>query len=316
MRIVFIGTSSFGIPILSKLMDLKKDVVAVITQPDRPCGRGKKIQASPIKALALQYGLYVFQPEDINSEDAIREISRLQPDLIVLVAYGQILSGTVLKLPTHGCLNIHPSLLPKYKGPAPINWALIKGEEETGITFLFMDEKIDAGDIILQKRIKILAGENFEQLSSRLAEESAKLLEGVLFTVEKEECTLCPQPQEEYFYARKIDKDDCRIDWKQDSRKICNLIRGLTLSPCAYTEYDGRRVKIVEAHLLDQKEIRDNSWSYQPGSIIELSKNGIMVLAGDGRVVVIKKVIPSGSSEMDASGFINGYHVEVGDRFE
>ena len=175
MRIIFIGTSSFGVPVLERLIDLKKNIVAGITQPDRSGGRGKKVLPSPIKIKAFQAGLLLFQPENINTDNAIQKIKRLQPDLIILVAYGQILSGKILKIPTLGCLNIHPSLLPKYKGPAPINWTLIKGEEETGITYLFMNEKIDAGDIILQKKITILPEENFEHLSSRLAAESANL---------------------------------------------------------------------------------------------------------------------------------------------
>lgn len=316
MRIIFMGTSSFGVPILKKLIDLKKNIVAVVTQPDRPSGRGKKTQPSPIKTVAMQSDLNVIQPEDINDKNTISEIRRLQPDLIILVAYGQILSSQVLKLPSKGCLNIHPSLLPKYKGPAPINWTLIKGEEETGITFLFMNEKIDAGDVIFQKRIKILPGENFEELYSRLAAQSAQLLPEVLFTVKKGEYKKIPQPKEKYFYARKLCKEDCRIDWNQNSKEVVNLIRGLTFLPCAYTEYKGKRIKVVEAVRLERLEEPKKVLRQQPGTIVELSKNGIMVLAGDGNVVIIKKVIPAGSQEMDASGFINGYQVKTGDSFQ
>ncbi len=315
MRIIFTGTSSFGIPILKLLIALQKNIVAVVTQPDRPAGRGKRMLASPIKILASQSGLYLCQPEDINADSAVQEIAGLHPDLIILVAYGQILSSKILQLPTQGCLNIHPSLLPKYKGPAPINWVLIKGEQETGVTFLFMNERIDAGDIILQKRIKILPEENFEQLSIRLAIESANLLEEVLLTIERGEYERFPQPKEKYFYARKINKDDCRIDWHQKAIEIYNLVRGLTPLPGVYTEFKDKRIKISETSLLVKIKINNNLSQQKPGTIVKLNKNGIMVLAGDGNYIVIKKLIPAGSKEMDASGFINGYHVEIGDSF-
>ena len=315
MRIIFTGTSSFGIPILKQLIALQKNIVAVVTQPDRPAGRGKRMLASPIKILASQSGLYLCQPEDINADSAVQEIAGLHPDLIILVAYGQILSSKILQLPTQGCLNIHPSLLPKYKGPAPINWVLIKGEQETGVTFLFMNERIDAGDIILQKRIKILPEENFEQLSIRLAIESANLLEEVLLTIERGEYERFPQPKEKYFYARKINKDDCRIDWHQKAIEIYNLVRGLTPLPGVYTEFKDKRIKISETSLLVKIKINNNLSQQKPGTIVKLNKNGIMVLAGDGNYIVIKKLIPAGSKEMDASGFINGYHVEIGDSF-
>jgi len=315
VRIIFTGTSSFGIPILKLLIALQKNIVAVVTQPDRPAGRGKRMLASPIKILASQSGLYLCQPEDINADSAVQEIAGLHPDLIILVAYGQILSSKILQLPTQGCLNIHPSLLPKYKGPAPINWVLIKGEQETGVTFLFMNERIDAGDIILQKRIKILPEENFEQLSIRLAIESANLLEEVLLTIERGEYERFPQPKEKYFYARKINKDDCRIDWHQKAIEIYNLVRGLTPLPGVYTEFKDKRIKISETSLLEKIKINNNLFQQKPGTIVKLNKNGIMVLAGDGNYIVIKKLIPAGSKEMDASGFINGYHVEIGDSF-
>jgi len=315
VRIIFTGTSSFGVPILKQLISLQKDIVAVVTPPDRPGGRGKRMLASPIKILASQSGLYLFQPEDINADSTIQKIARLHPDLIILVAYGQILSGKILKLPTQGCLNIHPSLLPKYKGPAPINWVLIKGEQETGVTFLFMNERIDAGDIILQKRIEILPEENFEQLSIRLAIESAILLEEVLLTIERGEYERFPQPKEKYFYARKINKDDCRIDWYQKAIEIYNLVRGLTPLPGAYTEFKDKRIKISETSLLEKIKINNNLFQQKPGTIVKLNKSGIMVLAGDGNFIVIKRLIPAGSKEMDASGFINGYHIEIGNSF-
>ncbi len=316
MKIIFIGTSSFGVSILEKLISLKKDIVAVVTQPDRPGGRGKKLLSSPIKKLTANTGLNLFQPEDINSDSAAREIARLNPDLIILVAYGQILAGKILQLPTLGCLNIHPSLLPRYRGPAPINWVLIKGEKETGITFLFMNEKIDAGDIILQKRIDILPGDNYDKLSSRLASESANLLEEVLYSLEKGQYQRVSQQKSKYFYARKINKEDCRIDWNGKAIDIYNLVRGLTSFPGSFTEFKGKRIKISEVSLTEKLEPDSNYSSKKPGSIVKLSQTGIMVITGDGNLIALKRVIPSGSKEMDASGFINGYHINVGDSFD
>ncbi len=315
MKIIFIGTSSFGIPILKKLISLKKNIVMVITQPDRPGGRGKKMLSSPVKKLTLESNLQLFQPENINTDSSAEEIARIHPDLIILVAYGQILSGKILKIPTLGCLNIHPSLLPKYRGPAPINWTIIKGEKETGISFLFMDEKIDTGDIIFQNRMKILPGENFDQLSSRLAEESAGLLEKVLLSIEKSDYKKITQQKGKMFYARKINKDDCRIDWNQRAVDINNLIRGLTSLPGAYTEFNGRRVKITETSLPQKTKANINTNEQKAGTINGIFENGLEVITGDGDTIIIHKLVPAGSKEMDALAFSNGYHIKIGDIF-
>lgn len=315
MRIVFVGTSSFGIPILEKLINLKKNIVTVITQPDRHGGRGKKILYSPVKRFVLQESLQVFQPEDINSDIAVKEIAKMNPDLIILVAYGQILTSKILQLPKYGCLNIHPSLLPQYRGPAPINWTLIKGEEKTGITFIFMDEKIDTGDIIFQKSIEILPEENFDQLSFRLATESAEQLDKVLSLIEKKEYTKIPQQKNKLFYARKINNDDCRINWNKKAVEIHNLVRGLTSFPGAYAEFNGRRIKITETLLLQKSKMRDDIFEKKPGSIIGINKNGLEIVAGDDNIVVIRKLVPAGSKEMDALSFSNGYHIKIGDMF-
>jgi len=319
LKIIFIGTSIFGIPILKKLISLNENVIAIVTQPDRPRGRGKKIKPSPIKEIALEYGLRIIQPENINDNQTIAQFKELKPDLIVLVAYGQILSAEVLGIPRIGCLNIHPSLLPKYKGPAPIQWTLIKGEEETGITFLFMNEKVDAGDIILQKRIKINPEENFKQLSKRLAIKSANMMEKILDKLKKGNYRKISQPDKKLFYARKLDKKDCRIDWNQKGSDIFNLIRGVTDIPGAYTEYKGKKIKITDASLFilsgdsDIKLTEDK----KPGDIVKFSKEGLYIATGiDDELILIKRLIVSGSKEMDVSQFINGYHIKTGDSFD
>ena len=315
MRIIFIGTSSFGNPVLKKLVSLKENIVAVITQPDRPSGRGKRIQPSPIKELALEHGLCLFQPENINAERPVQKIKELTPDLIILISYGQILSGGILNIPSQGCLNVHPSLLPKYKGSAPIQWALIHGEEETGITFLFMNEKIDAGDIILQKKIIILPEDNYQELSKRLAIESAEMIKEVLDKIKRRDYKKIPQPREKYFYARKINKSDCRINWDNRGMDIFNLIRGVAIIPGAYTEFKGKRIKITKALLITKEERILDLSGRKPGDIVMVDKGGIQVLTGDNSRVVIKRLILPGSKEMDISQFINGYQIKIGDQF-
>jgi len=315
LRIIFVGTSSFGIPVLRKLISLGEDVVAVITQPDRPAGRGKKMHPSPIKEVALEYGLCLFQPENINSESAIEKIKKFEPDLIILIAYGQILSKEILKIPPRGCLNVHPSLLPYYKGSAPIQWTIIRGEQETGISFLFMNEKIDAGDIILQKKVKILPEENQQELSNRLSIKSAEMMTEALDTIKIGNYKKITQPLGKYFYARKINKTDCKINWNNRGIDIFNLVRGIAYSSSAYTEFMGKRIKITKVFLIEPTEESQDISERKPGDIVSVSKEGIEVLAGDNSRVVIKRLILPGSKEMDVSQFINGHQIRVGDSF-
>ncbi len=315
MKIIFIGTSSFGIPVLKKLISLKEDIIAVITQPDRRGGRGKRIQASPVKEIALAQGLYLFQPENINSENSIREIKRLQPDLIILISYGQILSGKILDIPACGCLNVHPSLLPDYKGPAPIQWTLIRGEKDTGITFLFMNEKIDAGDMILQEKVHIMPEENYQELSRRLAIKGSEMIEEALDKIRRRDYQRISQPVKKTFYARKLTKTDCQIKWDHSGEDIYNLIKGVTYFPGAFTEYKGKRIKITRALLLADASADQDLSGRKPGEIVAVSKKGIQVLAGDGTRVSIQCLILPGSKEMEVSQFINGYPIEIGDTF-
>lgn len=315
MRIIFVGTSSFGIPVLKKIISLGEKVIAIITQPDRPAGRGKRLQISPIKEVALEYGLNLLQPEDINSEGSIETIKELSPDLIILIAYGQILSGKVLEIPNFGCLNVHPSLLPHYKGSAPIQWSIMRGEKETGISFLFMNEKIDSGDIILQKKVKILPGENYQELSKKLSLESAEMIAEIINNIKQGCCKKISQPTGKYFYARKIEKEDCQINWNNSGIEIINLIRGIAYSPCAFTEFNGKRIKITRASFKNINGVDMDLYQGRPGEILNVSKKGIQVLAGDNTSVLITRLIFPGSNEMDVSQFISGHNIEAGDMF-
>lgn len=315
MRIIFIGTSLFGIPVLKKLILSGEKIIAVVTQPDRPSGRGKRIQAPPIKEIALANNLALLQPENINDGHVIQKIKELKPDLMILVAYGQILSKEVLDIPTLGCLNIHPSLLPKYRGSAPIQWAIIRGETETGISFLFMNEKIDSGDIIAQKKVEILPEETFRELNQRLASKSAEMIEVILEKIKIGNFQKISQTQERYFYARKLNKMDCRIHWENDAVNIYNLIRGLSPVPGAYTEFKGKKIKIIKAALSKENGITRELDYGKPGYIVNVKKEGLFVLSGDYKQIIVQRLILSGSKEMDVSQFINGYHVNNSDYF-
>ncbi|MBN2395682.1 MAG: methionyl-tRNA formyltransferase [Candidatus Atribacteria bacterium] len=315
MKIIFIGTSSFGIPVLKKLLLLNEQIITVISQPDRPSGRGKIIQATPVKEIAIANGLKILQPENINDERIIQTIKELKPDLMILIAFGQILNKNILDIPTLGCINVHPSLLPKYRGPAPIQWAIIRGEKETGISILFLNEKIDSGDIILQKKVNIFPEENFQELHQRLSLESAEMIEMVLEKIKTGNYQKIIQSQEDQFYARKLTKIDCRVQWEKSSVDIYNLIRGLSPNPGAYTEFRERTIKIIKASLNKENVTDYSPRDGKPGSLVHASKDGLYALSGDYHQVIIQRLVVSGSKEMDASQFINGYRIKKGDFF-
>jgi len=222
LKIIFMGTADFGIPVLERLADSKENKVLVVTQPDRPQGRGRKILPTPIKKIALYKRLELFQPENINDEESIKRIKEFNPDIILVVAYGQILSNHILNTPKIGCINIHGSILPKYRGAAPINRAIINGEKETGITFMFMKEKVDAGEIIFQDKIDILPNETCGELYYRLSDLSARALPKLLEKIKSGKIEKIPQDNKLATFARKMNKEDGKIDWSDKGEKVYN----------------------------------------------------------------------------------------------
>ena len=300
-------------PVLEKLIDCKENIVEVITQPDRPRGRGRKILPSPIKKIALSRGITVFQPENINEEESIKKVKEFNPDIILVVAYGQILSKDMLNIPRIGCINIHASLLPKYRGAAPINWTIINGEKKTGITFMFMNEKVDAGEIIDQQEITILPDETYGELNKRLSNLSAEIINDLLKEIKNGKIKRIPQEKQLATYTKKMSKEDGEIIWGNKGEKIYNLIRGTTPYPGAFTYYKERKLKITMARSLYNYQNELKLDFATAGEVVKIEKDAILISTGDKGIIKILKVIPSGAKEMSAQQFVNGYKIKVGD---
>ncbi|TMW73167.1 methionyl-tRNA formyltransferase [Alteribacter natronophilus] len=300
MKIVFMGTPDFAVPVLRMLMEEDYDVRAVVTQPDRPKGRKRTLTPPPVKEEALKYSLPVIQPEKIRNEDEWKKVAELQPDLIVTAAFGQILPKGLLDIPPLGCVNVHASLLPKYRGGAPIHQAVIDGEKETGITIMYMVEALDAGDILSQKVIPIHDDDSAGSLFERLSVLGADLLKDTLPSIEAG--TIQPQKQDESLvtYAPNITKDKEIIDWSLPADSVYNQIRGLHPWPVAYTTLDGARLKVWWA------EKADGSYNLEPGTIAEADETGLTITAGDGKAVKITDLQPAGKKRMDAATFFRG----------
>ena len=313
LKIIFMGTADFGGPVLEKLADSRENKIVVVTQPDRPQGRGRKILPTPIKKIALNNGLEVFQPENINDEESIKRMKEFNPDIILVVAYGQILSSYILSIPKIGCINIHGSLLPEYRGAAPINRAIINGEKETGITFMFMNEKVDAGEIIFQEKINILPDETCGELYYRLSDLSADTLPKLLEKIKSGKIERIPQDNKLATFARKMRKEDGEIDWSDKGEKVYNLIRGTIPYPGAFTYYKGRKLKITRARFLDDYQGEADTGSPKPGRVVKTEKDAILISTGNKGIVKILKMIPAGSKELTVNQFINGYKIKAGD---
>jgi len=313
LKIIFMGTADFGWPVLEKLADSRENIIAVITQPDRPQGRGRKILSTPIKKIALDKGLEIFQPENINDEESIKRIKEFSPDIILVVAYGQILSIHILNIPKIGCMNIHGSLLPKYRGAAPINRAIINGEKETGITFMFMKEKVDAGEIIFQEKIDILPDETCGELYYRLSDLSARSLPKLLEKIKSGKIEKILQDIKLVTFARKMNKEEGKIDWSDKGEKVYNLIRGTIPYPGAFTYYKGRKLKITRVRFLNDYQSKTDTGSPKSGRVVKIVKDAIFISTGDKSIIEILKLIPAGSKELTASQFVNGYKIKAGD---
>jgi methionyl-tRNA formyltransferase len=304
-RILFMGTPDFAVPALKGLLQNGYPVIGVVTQPDRPQGRGRVTAPTPVKRLAAQLGIAVFQPERVRHPSFLQTFQTLAPELVVVAAFGQILPGDIIHGPQGGCINIHPSLLPKYRGAAPINWALIRGEEKTGVTIMRMDEGMDSGDILLQEETPIGQDETFGELHDRLANIGARLLLSALAM--REAGTLVPHPQDERLatLAPRLDRDDGLIRWDADVRTIVSLIRGLSPIPCAYTYIDGKKLKIFRAkgEAADVAEV--------PGTVVG-ETSAILRVASRGGYVAIREAQLEGKKRMAIHDFLRGFRIEPG----
>lgn len=305
MNIVFMGTPDFAVPTLEKLVE-KYNVKAVFTQPDRPKGRGKKLAMSPVKEAALKYEIPVFQPEKLRKDEkAIEELKRMNPDFIVVVAYGQILTEEVLNIPKYACINVHASLLPKYRGAAPLNWVIINGEKKSGITTMLMGKGIDTGDMLLKCEVPIDDDMTVEVLHDTLKEKGAELL---IETLEGYKAgNIIPEKQDdsESSYAPMISKDTGKINWKEDNEKINNLVRGLCPFPGTHTSYKDNTMKIYKVKTL--KKEADG----EPGLITSVDDNGIEVNTGKGKLLITSVQFP-GKKIMSVKEYIKGNTIEKG----
>lgn len=307
LRTVFMGTPDFALQTLQGLIDAGCNMVGVYTQPDRPKGRGKQLAAPPIKELAQKYDIPVYQPLKLRQPEAVAELEALAPDLIVVVAYGQILPKSVLEIPAHGCINVHASLLPKYRGAAPINKAIIDGETETGITTMYMDVGLDTGDMLVKKTLTIGPEETAGELHDRLAGLGRETMEETLRqlcagTLQRE-----VQDDEQSTYASMMKKEDGRIDWSRPAREVHNHVRGLDPWPGAYTTINGELLKLAET----SPEAAEGL----PGSVIAADENGVCVACGSGSLR-IQQLQLAGRKRLAAADFLRGCPLEAGAMME
>lgn len=304
MKIVFMGTPDFAVPSLEKIIS-EYGVEAVFTQPDRPKGRGKKLAFSPVKEVAVKHDIKVFQPEKLKEDRvAIEYLKELKPDFIIVVAFGQILTKEVLDIPRIGCINLHASLLPMYRGAAPLNWVVVNGEKVSGNTTMLMDVGLDTGDMLLKDEVEITENMTAGELHDKLMVSGAELLIKTIDGMSKGEIT--PIKQEgETCYAKMLSKDTGKIDWNKSAKDIHNLIRGLNPWPIAHTTYKDENMKIYESTVLSENS------SKEPGTIISVNKNGMKVNTTDG-IILIKKIQFPNGKPLTIEQYINGKEIEIG----
>ncbi len=303
LRVVFMGTPQFACPTLQMLIDRGEQVVAVVTQPDRPKGRGQQMQAPPVKELAVRHAIPVLQPVKVRAPEAVEEIRALAPDLIVVVAFGQILPKALLEIPPRGCINVHASLLPRYRGAAPINWAIINGESETGVTTMLMDVGLDTGDMLLKRATPITPEDDAQSLHDRLSIIGAEAMGETLGLLK--EGRLVPEKQDDALsnYAPMLKKEDGRIDWQQAPREIACRISGVTPWPGAYTSLEGKMLKLFKAAA--------GSGSGTPGTVIRADRSGLEVACGGGSVLIGELQL-EGKRRMAVGDFLAGYRLLPG----
>ncbi|MFQ5450768.1 MAG: methionyl-tRNA formyltransferase [Nitrospinaceae bacterium] len=309
MKIVFMGTPGFALPALKALVSSEHTIAGVVTQPDRPRGRGREVAASPIKQVALESGLTVLQPENVNVPEFVETLRSLNPDLIVVVAFGQILKADVLQLPGYFCMNLHASLLPRYRGAAPIQRAIIEGETETGVTTMKMDAGMDTGDILLTQKVPVRDTDDAQTLHDTLSEAGAGL---VLETIRRlEGGSLKPVPQDpgQASYAPKLKKEEGLMVWNHNAETLRNLVRGLTPWPGAYTFFHSKRLRVWRA------ETGPGAPEDRPGTIARVTGHGIEVGTGRGRLI-ITHLQPEGKNPMSVKSFLAGHPVRKGEHFD
>ncbi len=307
MRILFMGTPDFALGTLKALVEAKEEIVGVVTQPDKPKGRGYVLLPPPVKAYALECGLDVYQPATLRGEEFAELLEKLAPEMIIVVAYGKILPENVLNYPKYGCLNVHGSILPEYRGAAPMQRAIIDGKGETGVTIMYMDVGLDTGDMVLVEKCEIKESDNFEDIHDRLSALGATAMIKTLDLIKRGEAVRIKQDDTLATYAAKIEKSDCLIDFSKSARQVHDLIRGLSPIPLSFTHTpDGKLLKVLEARV----EAEDGVVT-EVGTVIS-TDDKITVACGKGAVSLLR-VLPEGKGRMSAADFVRGRKVKVGD---
>ena len=302
------GTPDFSVGTLEALVEAGHEVCLVVTQPDKPKGRGKEMQYTPVKEAALKHGIEVYQPRRIREAECVEKLRQYNADIMVVVAFGQIIPKEILEMVPYGCVNVHASLLPKYRGAAPIQWSIIDGEAVTGVTTMQMDEGLDTGDMLLKTEVPITAEETGESLHDKLAKAGAALCVETLAKLQ--EGSIVPEKQGESptAYAKMLDKKLGNIDWTKSAVEIERLVRGLNSWPSAYTYWNKKVVKIWKASVTDENS------NEQVGTVVKVEKDGFYVQTGNGLLKVLELQIP-GKKRMDAGAFLRGYTIEPGEVF-
>lgn len=307
MRILFMGTPDFAVASLSALLAAGHEVCGVFTQPDKPKNRGMKLQASPVKEFALAHDIPVFQPVKMRDGEAMGYIRDLDPELIVVAAYGRILPDDILDYPVHGCINVHSSLLPRYRGAAPINWAILNGDKTTGVTIMHMAAELDAGDIILQGETDIGPDETAPELFDRLAALGGALLVEAVGQIERGEAARTPQTASEVTYAPMLGRELSPMDWTKPTQTLHDQVRGLLPWPCATAEFGGVRCKVFSTAVLD------GTTDLKPGTVAEAGKDGIVMACGGGSLLRVRELQPDGKKRMAAADFLRGHPLTAGE---
>ena len=309
MRVVFMGTPEFSVPTLETLIASEHEVVAVVTQPDKPKGRGKAVLYTPVKEKALEYNIPVYQPVKVKSEEFVEVLRELNPDVIVVVAFGQILSKEILDLPKYGCMNVHASLLPKLRGAAPIQWAVIDGEEKSGVTIMQMDIGLDTGDMLLKEEIVLDEKETGGSLHDKLTVMGGPLILEALKQAKEGTLVREKQNDAQSNYAKMLNKSLGKIDFSKSAKEIERLIRGLNPWPSAYTSLNGKTLKIWEADILEKE------FDGEVGEIVEVTKDAFVVKTGEHALLIYELQL-EGKKRMDTGAFLRGYEVTVGTKLQ
>ena len=307
IRSVYLGTPDFAVEPLEAIIKAGYEVAAVVTQPDKQKGRGKEVKMTPVKECALRHGIPVFQPVKIKEPEAVAELEKYQADLFVVAAFGQLLSEEILNMPEYGCINIHASLLPAYRGAAPIQWAVLNGEKESGVTIMQMDKGLDTGDMLLKRSVELSPKETGDSLHDKLMHLGAELIVEALSKLEKGELVPEKQKDELSSYAKKLTKAMGQIDWFKDAVSLERWIRGLNSWPSAYTFFGGKTLKIWEAQVAEE----NGAQKAEPGQVVSVSREGFTVACGQGALQILSLQL-EGKKRVLTREFLLGYQVEPG----